>query len=668
MRYLIAIVLLLLFSNLLFSQEYAQREVIVVYKDSPSIKPSANLKFKKLPRVVENFKTSLVKSDSLSTKELIEQFSKEPNVKYVEPNYKYHLNTVPNDEYFYKQWGLKNSGQEIKGENGSNRADINASSAWDITIGSSNYIVAVLDTGVDYNHTDLSANMWHNSNECTNWPNGIDDDNNGYIDDCYGYDFAGNDNGNNDYDPTPDTPYDKDFHMHGTHVAGIIGAKGNNLSGVVGVDWNTSIMAIKVFAPSGDGYSSDILEALEYVGKMKDRGVNIVAINASYSGGENSTIMKDAINAIGDKGILFAVAAGNSGNNIEYWQEYPASYDCDNIITVAATDFNDNLANFSNYGKKSVDIASPGVDIYSTVPNDMHNDYKYMSGTSMATPYVTGSIALVWSALDSNLTGTAKEKALIVKKHILGTSKILSSLENKVLTGGRLDLAMAVTNRVNARTKTFNIREQRPSKLKLGNDNDTDTDGDLLVVTNINTPKHGTANIDKKATINYSPDNNFTGTDYLIATIKDSLGKNEDTNITINVNPNTPPVAKNDTATVRNDTNVTINALYNDSDAYGDILVIKSITTQPDYGVASVKDNKIIYSPNRDFTGTDNLIYQISDDLNATSEATITITVTAKPEKEIERKIEIKHSSGGFNIFSVMVALIFIMIAGIKKL
>ncbi len=666
MRYLFAIVLL--FSGLLFSQEYAQREVIVVYKDSPNIKPSANLKFKKLPRVVDSFKTSLVKSDTLSTKELIEKFSNEPNVKYVEPNYKYHLNVTPNDDYFNEQWGLKNSGQDIKGENGAVGADINASFAWDTTTGSSNYVIAVLDTGVDYNHTDLNANMWHNSSECTNWPNGADDDNNGYIDDCYGYDFAGNDNGDNDYDPMPDTPYNKSFHMHGTHVAGIVGAKGNNLSGVAGVDWNASIMAVKVFTPSGDGYSSDILEALEYVGKMKDKGVNIVAINASYSGGENSLIMKDAINTLGDKGVLFVVASGNSGNNIEYWQEYPASYDCESIIAVGATDFNDRLAYFSNYGKESVDIVAPGVDIYSTVPSDTHDDYEYMSGTSMATPFVTGSVALVWSALDGNLTGTAKEKALIVKNHILGTSKVLNALNKKVLTSGRLDLAMAVTNRINARVKVFNIREQRSSKLQLGGESNTDTDGDLLTVTNLSTATNGTASIDQKATINYTPDSNFTGTDYLIATIKDSLGKSKDENITINVNPNTTPTANDDTATVKNDTNITINVLLNDSDADGDTLTIKSLTKMPKHGIATITNNKIIYTPKQDYKGTDSLKYQISDDLNATSEATVNITVTSKPKEVQIDKTEIKHSSGGFNIFSAVVALIFIMIAGIKKL
>lgn len=662
--------IMLLFSSLLFSHEYAPREVIVVYKDSPNLKQNTNLKFKKLPRVVDSFKTSLVKSDTLSTKELIDKFSKEPNVKYVEPNYKYHLNVIPNDEYFYKQWGLKNSGQDIKGENGTIGADINATTAWNTTTGSSNYVVAVLDTGVDYNHTDLSANMWHNSSECTNWPNGVDDDNNGYIDDCYGYDFAGNNSGDNDYDPMPDTPYNKSFHMHGTHVAGIIGAKGNNLSGVAGVDWNASIMAVKVFTPSGDGYSSDILEALEYIGKMKDKGINIVAINASYSGEENSIIMKDAINTLGDKGVLFVVAAGNSGNNIEYWKEYPASYNCENIITVAATDFNDNLAYFSNYGKESVDIVAPGVNIYSTVPSDTHDDYEYMSGTSMATPFVTGSVALVWSALDSNLTGTAKERVLIVKNHILGTSKVLNSLNKKVLTSGRLNLAMAVTNRANARVKIFNIREQRSSKLQLGGESNTDTDGDLLTVTNLSTATNGTASIDQKATINYTPDSNFTGTDYLIATIKDSLGKSKDENITINVNPNTPPIAKNDTATVRNDTNITINVLLNDSDADGDTLTIKSLTKVPKHGIATITNNKIIYTPKQDYKGTDNLKYLISDDLNATSEAIVTITVTAKPKtkKPQVNKTEIQHSNGSFSIFSAMITLIFIMIAGMKEL
>ena len=667
MRYFITIILI--FSSFLFSTEYAKREVIVVYKDSPNIEANRDLKFKRLPTIAKNFKTSLIKSKTLTTKELIAKLSKEPNVKYVEPNYKYHLNTTPNDDYFNELWGLKNSGQDINGENGTINADINATEAWDTTTGSKDYVVAVFDTGVDYNHTDLSANMWHNISECANWPNGVDDDNNGYTDDCYGYDFAGDNSGSNDHNPAPDTPYNKNYHLHGTHVAGIIGAKGNNISGVVGVDWNASIMAIKIFAPNGDAYSSDILEAIEYIGKMKDAGVNIVAVNASYSGGDNSAIMKDAINALGDKGILFAIAAGNSYTNIDRWREYPASYSCDNIIAVSASDFNDKLARFSNYGKESVDIAAPGVDIYSTIPSDTHNEYGYSSGTSMATPYVAGSIALVWSALDSNLTGTTKEKALIVKNHILGTAKVLSSLENRVLTSGRLDLAKAVTNRVEARIVAFEVRERKSTILKLGGSSSTDKDGDTLRVENINIPPtHGSANIAQMANINYTPDNNFTGEENLTATIKDALGLSVDTAITITVKQNNPPTANNDTATVRDDKNVTIDALKNDSDADKDTLTIKSLTILPKHGVAAIVNNKILYTPKQDYKGVDSLKYQISDDLNATSEATITIEVTKKPKNTKEEESTIKHSSGGFNIFNTIFTLFFIIFLGIKKL
>ena len=667
MRYFITIILI--FSSFLFSTEYAKREVIVVYKDSPNIEANRDLKFKRLPTIAKNFKTSLIKSKTLTTKELIAKLSKEPNVKYVEPNYKYHLNATPNDDYFNELWGLKNSGQDINGENGTINADINATEAWDTTTGSKDYVVAVFDTGVDYNHTDLSANMWHNISECANWPNGVDDDNNGYTDDCYGYDFAGDNSGSNDHNPAPDTPYNKNYHLHGTHVAGIIGAKGNNISGVVGVDWNASIMAIKIFAPNGDAYSSDILEAIEYIGKMKDAGVNIVAVNASYSGGDNSAIMKDAINALGDKGILFAIAAGNSYTNIDRWREYPASYSCDNIIAVSASDFNDKLARFSNYGKESVDIAAPGVDIYSTIPSDTHNEYGYSSGTSMATPYVAGSIALVWSALDSNLTGTTKEKALIVKNHILGTAKVLSSLENRVLTSGRLDLAKAVTNRVEARIVAFEVRERKSTILKLGGSSSTDKDGDTLRVENINIPPtHGSANIAQMANINYTPDNNFTGEENLTATIKDALGLSVDTAITITVKQNNPPTANNDTATVRDDKNVTIDALKNDSDADKDTLTIKSLTILPKHGVAAIVNNKILYTPKQDYKGLDSLKYQISDDLNATSEATITIEVTKKPKNTKEEESTIKHSSGGFNIFSTIFTLFFIIFLGIKKL
>jgi len=669
--YSFLIIIFLLSTNNLYAQNYKDGEVIILYKDG-AIGKSSNLQFKRVSTLSNSFKISVVKSNNLSTSELIDKLSTDPNIAYIEPNYKYHIATTPNDELFDKQWGLKNIAQEIKGVNGVKGADINATIAWNTTTGSNNYVVAILDTGVDYNHTDLSSNIWQNSSECTNsWPNGLDDDNNGYIDDCYGYDFASNNNGDNDYTPYPDLPYSSNHHYHGTHVAGIIGAKANNLDGIAGVNWNIKIMSLKIFQPNGDGYSSDILEAYEYITTMKDKGVNIVVANASYSGGEHSYIMKQAIENLEDRGVLLVAAAGNNESNIDHFKAYPASYDCKNIIAVAATNNKDELAYFSNYGKESVDIAAPGEDIISTIPSDSHNEYRYLSGTSMATPFVTGAVALAYSSLESNLTNSSpKESAIIIKNHILGTAKTLDSLKEKIKTGARLDLAMAVTNRVNARTTIFNIREQRLSKLQLGGDSNTDSDGDLLTVTNLSTPANGTANIEQNTTVNYSPDSNFTGTDYLIATIKDSLGKSKDENITINVTPNNPPIAKNDTVTVRNDTNVTINALYNDSDADDDILVIKSLTKLPKHGVATINSSKITYFPNRDFVGTDKLKYQISDDLNATSEATVTITVTAKP-KEINNKeteTKIKHSNGNFNILGAVITFVFIILLGIKKL
>lgn len=306
-----------------------------------------------------------------------------PGIEAVSLNYTRKLCRIPNDPLFNRQWGLYNTGQTAMISRGTPGADINAPSAWDINIGSSNVVIAVIDTGVDYLHEDLRKNMWQNPGEIPG--NGFDDDGNNFIDDVYGYDFASDLSGNNDNDPMG-------FDNHGTNVAGIIAAKGNNGIGIAGVCWNAKIMAVKTFRPTVPDpyiYTSDEIEAFEYIVMMKTQyNVNVVAINCSYGGSSFSQPERDAIEEAGNAGIIVCAAAGNGGDDDigddnSQTPEYPASYDVPNLISVAATDLNDELADFSNYGTQSVDIAAPGVEIESTALTGQGDGSAYVEANGI---------------------------------------------------------------------------------------------------------------------------------------------------------------------------------------------------------------------------------------------------------------------------------------------
>jgi subtilisin family serine protease len=278
-------------------------------------------------------------------------------------------------------------------------------------MGSEDVVVAVIDSGVDYEHPDLEDNMWTNSEEIAG--NSKDDDGNGYVDDVYGYDWI-----DSDSDPMDDN-------SHGTHVAGIIGAVGDNSLGVTGVSPEVSIMALRFMDADGNGTTSGVAQAITYAA---DNGADI--INASFAGTSSSVLMEEAIEYASDKGVLFVAAAGNSGEDNDATPSYPASYDIDNILAVAATDSDDELASFSNYGETSVDMAAPGVSILSTVPGE---DYETMSGTSMATPHVAGAAAVLLA-----------EKPNLSVKRLRGLLKNkgrkLDSLADSTATGRRLRL------------------------------------------------------------------------------------------------------------------------------------------------------------------------------------------------------------------------------------
>lgn len=363
----------------------------------------------------------LIFPDDIDIFEIIKYYSQLPIVEYVEPNYIYHYCLEPNDPLFSLQWSLKNIGQEYPWDGrfnpppGTPDSDIDASEAWDINTGGSDIVVAVIDTGVDYNHPDLVNNIWSNNDEIPN--NGIDDDSNGFVDDVRGWDFQRQDN-----DPM-------DEYGHGTFCAGIISAVGNNGKGISGVCWNCKIMPIKTLLTS-----SKLAEAIVYAA---DNGADVISM--SWGGYSYSQLQKDALDYAYNRNVVLIASAGNDNNSRRH---YPSGYD--NVISVAATDSNDKKAVFSNYGPW-IDVAAPGVDILSlrAKNTDMYGDathifgkyYYVASGTSMASPYISGIAALLLSHNDS-LTPD------MIKTIILNSADELSS--SSFYIGGRANAHQAL--------------------------------------------------------------------------------------------------------------------------------------------------------------------------------------------------------------------------------
>jgi subtilisin family serine protease len=340
-----------------------------------------------------------------------------PGVAYAEQNRFIQPAALPNDPRYGELYGLDNTGQA----GGTAGADIDAPAAWRYTTGSSSVVVAVIDSGVDYTHEDLVGNIWTNPGEIAN--DGLDNDENGFVDDIHGYDFVNND-GN---------PMDDDG--HGTHVAGTIGAVGNNGIGVVGVAWQVSLMALKFTDAGGRGVTSDAIAAVNYATMMRTiYDVNVRVTNNSWGGALSDLGLLDAINAGGDAGILFVAAAGNDTTDIDQIPDYPSSYESSSIISVAATDDADGIAPFSNIGPTTVDLAAPGVNILSTLPG---NSYGTRSGTSMAAPQVAGAAALVLAAAPD--LSVADLKSLL-----LDTVDPLPALKDLIVTGGRVNVGRAV--------------------------------------------------------------------------------------------------------------------------------------------------------------------------------------------------------------------------------
>ncbi len=403
-------------------REAVPGEYVVKLKDSARSLDRADLSREFSGEIVDQIPADQLVVVKRSTVELqdssIATLSRSGLVEYAEPNYIYRATKIPNDEKLGLLWGMANTAQkDSKGQVGTAGYDIDAIRAWDYQTGSKDVVVAVIDSGVDYNLADLKDNMWVNEAEKNGLP-GVDDDHNGYVDDVYGYDFSTG-------DPDP-----MDGLGHGSHCSGTIGAKGNDGKGLVGVAWNVRIMPVKFLSNEGVGTLANAVKAIDYA---TANGARIM--NNSWGGGGYSKALFEAITRAHEKNILFVAAAGNAGFNNDETPNYPSNYEVPNILAVAAMDNKGQVANFSSFGKKTVHVAAPGVNIWSSTPTG----YESYSGTSMATPHVSGIAALLASA-EPDLKDTE------IKERIIATAKPNGAWRNKVSSNGMANAYYALTN------------------------------------------------------------------------------------------------------------------------------------------------------------------------------------------------------------------------------
>ena len=359
-----------------------------------------------------------------------------PDVLYAEPNYIWHKTQTPNDPRFGEQSNLRSNSFPL--------ADLDAEQAWDITTGSQTVAVGIIDEGIDISHPDLAANVWTNPGEVAG--NGVDDDSNGFVDDVRGWDFLHNDA--SVYDGPGTNPDGSQIDEHGTHVAGVIGAVGNNGVGVAGINWNVTLVPLKFIGPNG-GSTADVVEAYDYARNLKQawqtsggtRGANLRILNNSYGGRRNSQAASEAIRALSDAGILFIAAAGNDARDNDRFPVYPANFRSPNIVSVASAGTSGAFSSgFSNYGQRTVDMLAPGEQILSTVPGSL---YDRFNGTSASAPHATGTAALVLAAFPGIQMN--RLRSALVYGGSAGISQTTSS-GKRVNARGALDNAAEVDN------------------------------------------------------------------------------------------------------------------------------------------------------------------------------------------------------------------------------
>jgi subtilisin family serine protease len=366
---------------------FVSDEVLVRFKGSPTARSGLSQALdgvggqvdQNLERVVPGLRRIALTGDT-TVREAVAELEDRGDVLYAEPNYVVQAAATPNDSRFQEMWGLHNTGQSVAGAAGTPDADIDAPEAWNVTTGSANVTVAVLDSGIARDHPDLAGNMWVNTDEVAG--NRVDDDRNGFVDDRSGWDFIAG-------DALPD-----DEQGHGTHVAGTVGARGNNdtagagTTDVTGVAWNVKLMPVRVLDHNGMGSYADLINGIDYA---RQNGAQIG--NLSLGGRYHSQAMRDAL-AAGSQ-VLWVAAAGNDGSDLEWAEHYPCKLDLANVVCVAATDSQDQLDRFSNYGSAAVDVAAPGVSTLSTSP--FSRMFSESFETSITGRWVTGGTPNTWA-------------------------------------------------------------------------------------------------------------------------------------------------------------------------------------------------------------------------------------------------------------------------------
>ena len=409
------------------AREAAAREVLVKFQGPPQPAQIEQLAAEANAEDMQPVgRTGVIRvlSRTRSAAALLAALAKRPDIAFVEPNYVVRTFSEPSDPLFPQLWGLKNIGQPINGGSaGTAGADIRAAEAWDLAIGSAANVVAVVDTGIDYTHSDLAQNIWSAPAPFTVNIRGV-------AITCQA--------GTHGFNAITQTCDPMDDHNHGTHVAGTIGAVGNNGAGVTGVNWITSLMGLKFLDDGGTGTIADAIDAIDFALQVKQifagsGGANIRILSNSWGGGDFSQALLDQINAAADEEMLFVAAAGNNGLPNDLVPMYPASYSAPNMVAVAATTNTDGRASFSNYGRNTVHLGAPGVNILSTVRG---GTYSFASGTSMATPHVSGAAALTLSHCPLN---TSNLKAAVVD-----SVDPVTSMATTTISGGRLNVRRAL--------------------------------------------------------------------------------------------------------------------------------------------------------------------------------------------------------------------------------